>query len=253
MVLDPAVKPAIRILFGSQDEPWGDSELMRQMVGQPVDCTGSALVVAQMLELQWLLPGLPEPGRGWLISLLSLLSPESQLRLLDPSLVILPAEQWPLEVPKARVMAFGPEWERVCRHMYDARLWEPISYDAIFKVNGVPVLAGVMGVDKGWGEAFQRRAQRLITNLVPANSYQARISEAAVDLPYVTQLGQLVLPARELGQLYSGDQASFFHQHSLPDCWWPLMALGRPVQAWVLGLTTVNELIWLSVRVVPMG
>ena len=69
-----------------------------------------------------------------------------------------------------------------------------------------------MGVDKGWDDKLQCRAQRLITNLVPANSYQGRVSEAAGDLLCVTQLGLLVLPPGDLGLLSSEDQASCFSQ-----------------------------------------
>eukprot|EP00974_Lingulodinium_polyedra_P080522 7800334-Lingulodinium_polyedra.AAC.1 len=68
--------------------------------------------------------------------------------------------------------------------MVAAGLWEEIAYEDIFRVDGKPVVSGVMAVDKGWDEGRQLQLQRLIVNMVPPNAYQSRITEAAGDMPF---------------------------------------------------------------------
>eukprot|EP00974_Lingulodinium_polyedra_P016341 1583479-Lingulodinium_polyedra.AAC.1 len=65
--------------------------------------------------------------------------------------------------------------------------------------------------------------------MVPPNARQGRITEAAGDMLFVTQLGLLVVEARGVAVLSSEDQAScFINQYAMPACWRPSMALGRP-------------------------
>eukprot|EP00974_Lingulodinium_polyedra_P045296 4343945-Lingulodinium_polyedra.AAC.1 len=63
--------------------------------------------------------------------------------------------------------------------------------------------------------------------MVPPSAYQGRITEAAGDMPFVTQLGLLVVEPRGVPILCSEDQASCFNQYALPACWRLCMALGR--------------------------
>ena len=93
---------------------------------------------------------------------------------MDPESLILPEEEWPSEVPKAKTMLKDRrEWGSLANELWqrDLTLWMPESL--IFHVYGQAVVSGFFGVSKGKDVPGTPGLSqlRLICNLVPSNGF----------------------------------------------------------------------------------
>ncbi len=226
----------------------GDSLPMR------FDYSGKATARALPLRLGEIAPGLPEPGVAARLRAEDFVSPEVLSWLVDPTRVLLPEDQWPDEVPQAKVHVDDvSHWHEVAAHLYRLGILGPIAEDEIFTVRGKKVLSGAFAVEKrgepGEGEV---RQCRFIMNMIPANSFISVFTGDCDTLAPSTSWTALHVP-RGCAVIWSGDdQKGAFHVWRLPASWRPLMTLGLPVPARCLGLGG-DEDVWLCSQVIPMG
>ncbi|CAK0806547.1 unnamed protein product [Prorocentrum cordatum] len=135
---------------------------------------GEEVSRALPLTLGGAMPGLPPRGVAASVRALDIADERVAGWLADPTLALLPKAEWPEEVPRAAIQASSKaEWHRIGAKLVELGLAVPIADDPIFKVGNRKVLAGSFGVAKGGTPTPGHDvAQRLIINMVPANSYQ---------------------------------------------------------------------------------
>lgn len=103
-------------------------------------------------------------------------------------------------------------------------------------------------VKKVGGE--ERRLQRFISNLVPANSYQRPGDD--IHFPYLGQMAMFSLEQDEELLVDSEDLTSCYNLFALPQAWVSFMAFGKAVDSSVFGLAP-GEPMYPAMAVIPMG
>ena len=104
------------------------------------------------------------------------------------------------------------------------------------------VLNGAGAVPK-WKvvDGVERKLQRFITNLVPANSYQEHMAGDDRHLPYLGQMSMLEVEPQQDLLVDSEDLSSCFNLFTLPPQWAGMMTFAKDQKSWV------------AMNVVPMG
>ena len=105
-------------------------------------------------------------------------------------------------------------------------------------------------VKKVGGE--ERRLQRFISNLVPANSYQRHLPGDDIHFPYLGQMAMFSLEQDEELLVDSEDLTSCYNLFALPQAWVSFMAFGKAVDSSVFGLAP-GEPMYPAMAVIPMG
>ena len=138
-----------------------------------VDYSGEEVCKALPLVFEEVMPSLPDKDSAGTVSALGIAAPHVASWLLTADEQLLPKEEWPSEIPRARMNCTHDEWLKIAVELWVRRMAEPIELHDIFSVDGVPVLNGVFGVKKkGTPPPGVAQITRLIVNLVPTNSYQ---------------------------------------------------------------------------------
>ena len=92
--------------------------------------------------------------------------------------------------------------------------------------------------------------QRFISNFVPINEYLEALPGDQVFLPYVAQLGLLLLEEGGTLLIESDDLTSAFNLFRMPDAWLPYF-YAKKVSGHILGSS--EEWVRPGLRVIPMG
>ena len=139
--------------------------------------------------------------------------------LADPSPALPPGAEWPKEVPRAAIQVKSKqEWHSIGAKLVELGPAAPIASDRIFKVGDREVLAGAFGAQKSCTPTPGRsRAQRLIINTVPANSYQRLMRDDVGALSASPSWVAIPAPDGHVLLWSSDDQASAFYCCELPE------------------------------------
>ena len=114
---------------------------------------------------------------------------------------MLPETDWPAAPQFSKVHATDPEWFAVCKAGFARNMFQPVSDEDVFKDhNGVPVLAGAMGVDKLKEiDGVVHRYLRFIAILTPINAYLRKLRGGRATLPQAALLNMMILESDEIG------------------------------------------------------
>ncbi|CAK0888093.1 unnamed protein product [Prorocentrum cordatum] len=158
------------------------------------------------------------------------------------------------EVPRAAIQASSKaEWHRIGAKLVELGLAAPIADDRIFKVGNRKVLAGAFGVAKGGTPTFGHDVvQRLIINMVPANSYQRTMRDDIGTLSASPSWVSIPLPEGHVLLWSSDAQASALYCCELPEAWQPYMALAEAIPNELIGVNGAGKT-HIALRVIPMG
>eukprot|EP00971_Amphidinium_carterae_P349028 6490806-Amphidinium_carterae.1 len=217
---------------------------------------GSVSVAYPVVASQ-IVPALPPLGRAAQVDICSLVSASTRAWLLDPSLMLLPPEEFPCPLPSASVLVeSASEFDAVVRECFIRGLMEPTSASQAFQVRGRPLLNGLFGVHKKFltlPDGHVARVLRLITNLIPCNALLKPYVGASQRMGYAPLWSQIHLESNEVLLLYSEDQSNCFHLYSMPPVWRSLFVIGRQVSPWVFDLPDSSQPVFPRLCVVPMG
>ena len=231
--------------------------------GEPVYC-------AEDITLAQVLPTLPAQGVAASVDICRVLEGQIRDQLRDPDSLLLPEEEWPAEVPKARTMLKDKrEWGSLANELWqrDLTLWMP--RELIFTVRGVPIISGLFGVNKGKDVPGSPGLSqlRLICNLVPSNGFFREIRGDVEHLPYMLQWATLILKDDEVLLISQEDMTCAFYLFRLPRAWCRFFAIGFPIKLADLtgnarardqsvsmaGGACTSGLGYLVLQVLPMG
>ncbi|CAK0874843.1 unnamed protein product, partial [Prorocentrum cordatum] len=215
---------------------------------------GEEVSRALPLTLGGVMPGLPPRGVAASVRALDIADERVAGWLADPTLALLPKAEWPEEVPRAATQASSKaKWHRIGAKLVELGLAVPIADDRIFKVGNRKVLAGAFGVAKtGTPTPGRDVVQRLIMNMVPANSYQRTMRDDIGTLSASPSWVSIPLPEGHVLLRSSDDQASAFYCYELPEAWQPYMVLAEASPNELIGVNGAVRT-HIALRVIPMG
>ncbi|CAK0901893.1 unnamed protein product [Prorocentrum cordatum] len=230
--------PAWEELISSKDVTYGGEEVAR----------------ALPLTLGGVMPGLPAKGVAASVRAIDIADARVGSWLADPGLALLPRAEWPEEVPRASIQVKSKqEWHDIGAKLVELGLAAPIAEERIFKVGNRKVLAGAFGVQKsGTPTPGCPCVQRLIINMVPANSYQRIMRDDVGTLSASPSWVAIPLPEGHMLLWSSDDQASAFYCYELPEAWQPYMTLADAIPNERIGVSGPGKT-HIALRVIPMG
>ena len=212
---------------------------------------GEEITTALPMVAGELEPGLPAIGIAGTVQAVNIVAPEVAHFLLNPHEQLLPEEEWPPEIPKARMNCTRLEWEKIAVMLWKRSMVKAIPLKRIFHVKGRPVFNGAFAVTKkGTPLKGFSRLTRLIVNLVPSNAYFRMLQTDLNTLSPSSSWTQIVIGEGEILLWSSDDQKGAYYVFQLPPCWLPFMAFAWPVRGELLGL---KGEVYLSMCVIPMG
>ncbi|CAK0838388.1 unnamed protein product, partial [Prorocentrum cordatum] len=209
---------------------------------------------APPLSLAGNMPGLPAQGVSASVKAVDIADAQAGAWLADPTLGLLPRDESPAEVPRAASQVTSEqEWYRIGTKLVEWGLAAPIADDRIIKVGSRRVLAGAFGVAKGGSRSpGQACVQRLIINMVPADSYQRIMRDVIGTLSASPSWVAIPLPEGHMLLGSSDDLASAHHCCELPEAWQPCVALAEAIPYALIGVPDPGKT-HLALLVLPMG
>ncbi|CAK0792531.1 unnamed protein product, partial [Prorocentrum cordatum] len=219
---------------------------------------GEEVSRALPLTLGGVMPGLPPRGVAASVRALDIADERVAGWLADPTLALLPSAEWPEEAPRAAIQASSQaEWHGIGAKLVELGLAVPIADDRIFKVGNRKVLAGAFGVAKGGTPTPGHDVvQRLIINMVPANSYQRTMRDDIGALSASPSWVSIPLPEGHVLLWSSDDQAPAFYCYELPEAWQPYMTLAEAIPNELIGPLAAGfppRAEWRKDRPLPLG
>ncbi|CAK0908038.1 unnamed protein product, partial [Prorocentrum cordatum] len=181
-------------------------------------------------------------------------SKRRELTRVLPCAPLLAAGQWPSRTPVSRVHASSSEWYSLARAGFERGLFEPIAETGIFRdAWGTPVLNGAMGVDKPKlvdGEVVT--CLRFTCIFCSINAFFRKLRGDAGDLPYLGQLGLVLLEGYEILTIDSEDMQACFNLFRMPPAWSAFFAFEKVVPMSAFG-GDPSVMTHVAMRAVPMG
>jgi hypothetical protein len=218
-----------------------------------VDYSGESVVNALPLIPGEIEPGLPQLGVAGIVEAVNVSDPLVASWLLSADQQLLPRDQWPPKVPKARMNCSRKDWHEVAKLLWDRNMVREIALSGVFSVDGVPVLNGAFAVEKkGKPGSGMKQVCRLIVNMSPSNAYQRMLQSDLGTLTPSTHWTSIYIHEGCVLLWSSDDQKGAYYVFLLPSCWDPFMTFAWPVPRSILGLKG-EGVTYLACSVIPMG
>ena len=238
------------------DEPFevSFSEAVEDLKTRRTSYGGESVSKLRELDADKVFPAWPSADKAGILPVSDFVEGELRDDIMDVRRCLLPRSQWPARTPRSRVHANDAEWYRLVQEGLKRGIFAEVAEDQIFRnQHGEMVLNGAMGVDKfKKTEAGLKHLLRFICIFVPANSYLRSLRGDADSLPYLGQLGLLLLEEDEVIITDSEDMESCFNLFAMPSCWLGLFAFEKEVPRSVIG-GSPHETMRVAMRTVPMG
>ena len=207
----------------------------KEKLGQhSVSYTGEVVQRAVPLTLEQILPALPPEELSGRLDALALSEGPMREILQHPERSLLPESERPAVLPKPKVRATQEEWNQIGAECVRRNIFGVIPAKRIITHNGQAVVNGAFGVTKG-KEIWSRKRKkmlavlRLIINLTCSNALQRQITGDVPMLPFFAQWIGLELMEEEVLLWDAEDMRCAFYVFLLPEAWWPLFALEKPI------------------------
>ena len=249
-ILETHLAPAVERMIRENPKVPSRDEIKKELDKKHHDYEGGSYVVMEDLEVSKVVECWPSANEAAVAPLEDFLEGETRLQVMTPMSSILPAEEWPQEVPKSYVRATDQVWEELVAEGYRRGLFQACPEDEVLQDrSGRKVLNGAGAVPKQKGD---RQLQRFISIFCPLNAVSRKISGDEATLPYVGQVNLLSIPDECEVVIDSEDMASAFNLFLMPTGWRGLFVYEKKVPARVLGLKG-SEPTFVALRTVPMG
>ena len=160
------------------------------------------------------------------------------------------ADQFLGKPPSVMIQQDG--WEDVAKGLVSRGLCEVVSEDALYSVNGIPLLNGLFSVGKD-EEKHGIPVSRLIMNLKPWNSLSRTLTGDVGTLPSVTQMTGIHIHDEDILVTSSEDLRCFFYLFSVPQAWTKFMGFGKQVPGSMVPPGGEHLRWYLAAKVLPMG
>eukprot|EP00435_Cladocopium_sp_Y103_P063742 s37_g25.t1 len=189
------------------------------LLSKSIDYAGEEVSHALPLCLEELMPGLPDPAVGGSLDAMKVADEDNQAWLADPSKCLKPRNQWPAQVPKAKINASRSEWYRLVGELFQRNIVTTIAEDDIFRVDGVPVLNGAFAVLKSGdpGAGFSEEMEWRRDRATPQTSGDKQVSWVQYylddfDAPEVVPSDSCATLAGTMSELHGQQRAAYERQ-----------------------------------------
>ena len=218
--------------FVSDDKARTPTDFSKELGAKTESYWGEPVYCAEEITLAQVIPTLPPKGIAASVDICEVVEGQLRDQLRDPESLLVPEEEWPEFVPKAKTMLKDQgEWGSLANELWqrDLTLWLP-EY-LLFQVHGCPVISGLFGVPKGKEVPGSPGVSqlRLICNLVPSNGFFREIRGDVDHLPYMMQWASLILHDDEVLLISQEDMTCAFYLFRMPRAWCPYFAVGLPI------------------------
>ena len=235
--------------FSMWDEVGSDVSFKNFFNNKNVDYSGEEVKVALKMKWAAIENSLPDSVGALPLENYCKLGTLHYVRNIDE--YILPLEsQHPVKAPS--VMVDNEEWPLVCKGLVSKGICEVVPVSQLHHIKGVPLTNGLFSVGKG-EYVDQLETQRLIMNLIPANSITKQIKGDVSTLPLVSGMSGILLEEGEFLLTSSEDIKCFFYLFSVPDSWKKFFGFNKEVPADLVPPQYGNQKCVLVSRVLPMG
>ena len=113
------------------------------------DYAGEPVAHMEELTAEKVIPCWPKVGEAAVQDVVNLVTKEVREWLEDPTLVLLPPQEWPDSPAQSRVRATDEEWEKIVTAAHERGMMLPVKEDEVFRDHsGTPVVSGAGGVAK---------------------------------------------------------------------------------------------------------
>ena len=228
------------------------SDWQKDLGGKLVGYGGEEIARCIVLTLDQVLPSLPQKDHGGSIEAIDWVGHRTKEFLLNPKLVlkkhsevILPRMPGKIHIKDSDRVAIGNE-------LIERNICEWIDLDRVYKVNNIPVLNGLFGVEKPNKLSDGRAVLRLIMNLTGSNSTQEQLEGTTSALPSITSWQSIFLEDGESLSLHQSDMSSAFYLFRLPRVWLPYLAFAVVVSGADIDRDPRKKFA-LACKVLPMG
>ena len=243
----------VKRFLGNPMEEFTTANFGELLKAKSIDYHGEEVSYALPLQLEELLPGLPDAAVGGSLDAVNVADDEVRLWLEDSERCLKPRNLWPEKVPTAKINATRDEWNRVVAELYRRNLLTTIDEKEIFAVNGKLVLNGAFAVLKsGAPGPNQVKVTRLIMNMTPSNAYQMCMKGDLQTLSASSNWAGLVLPPQHVVLWSSDDQKGAFYAWRVPRSWHRMMAFRWRVPGELVGKPKGTQA-YVCSAVIPMG
>ena len=247
-LLDKHIFPAVtRMLEGNPVIPHKE-DILKELSKKGMDYEGSTYVVMADLDAEKVVACWPRKEAAAVQPLTKFVKGATKDALEAPKLTLLPADEWPAEIPKSYVRATTATWEALVKEGWGLFQYCP-EKEVVTDKNGRKILNGAGAVPKE-KEGVMR--QRFISTFCPINAVSQKISGDEGTLPYVGQVSLLPFPNEQEILIDSEDMQSAFNLFSMPLGWRGMFCYEKQAKGTCLGLDT-EELCYVSLKTVPMG
>ena len=154
---------------------------------------------------------------------------------------------------KAKVLASQEDWNTVVSAAFERGMMAPVDESRIPRdAQGHLIVNGAGAVKKlKMKDGVECEVQRFISNFIPINDFLETLPGDQDHLPYVAQLGLLVLEESQTLLIESEDLTSAFNLFRMPPSWQPYFSYGLKVPGWCMGSS--EDWVRPALTVIPMG
>eukprot|EP00435_Cladocopium_sp_Y103_P035566 s1373_g9.t1 len=186
------LKPAVERLIGGDPNVPSPEDIKAELDKKQHDYEGGSYVVMEELDFDKVIECWPQAAEAAVAPLEEFLEDDTRFQVMTPMSSILPAEEWPAEIPKSYVRASDDTWNRLVAEGYKRGLFQACPEDEVLRSpEGDLIVNGAGAVPKQKGD---KQLQRFISIFCPLNAVSNKISGDEATLPYVGQITLLNVP-----------------------------------------------------------
>ena len=224
----------------------------REMSSRNVGYSGEEVGKCIALTYEQVEPALPLKEHGGSVDALDWVGPRSREFLLNPKLILKDPNEVVLPRMPGKVHIVSSDRVRIANALIDRGICDWLDLDAVYRVDNVPILNGLFGVEKAAKLPDGRPVLRLIMNLVGSNSTQFQLEGSTSSLPSITAWQSVFIDQGETLTLHQSDMSSAFYLFKLPRVWLPHLAFNIVVAGDQIGRDPHKQFALCSC-VLPMG
>ena len=226
-------------------------EAEKELSSRYLNYTGEEVPKMQVLQVASSKVALPPKSHGGSIDAKALVCAGTRRFLEHPEEALLDKAQDNIKLQAKVHIAHGEELE-FCKMLVDHNICRWLADEDVQWVGGQPILNGLFGVGKGSYLDDGREIQRVIMNLVPANSVLKQAQGGTSDLPSITQYLSLVMKGEDTLAFHQSDMSSAFYLFAIPPGWSRVMAFNIKFRGSDIGLNS-DQWFRPACAVIPMG
>ncbi|CAE7762207.1 unnamed protein product [Symbiodinium sp. CCMP2592] len=231
----------------------GPAEAEKILSSRSRDYEGNMVERVGEIQADLVIGAWPNVGEAAVASVVDFLTGEALHAVISPKPHFKRGSDQPRTSKRGKVHASQEEWNKVVSAAFQRNMMGPVDESAVPRdAQGHLITNGAGAVEKrklvGGKEVTM---QRFISNFVPINEYLEALPGDQDFLPYVAQLGLLLLDDSQTLMIESEDLTSAFNLFRMPDTWLPYFSYAKKVRGHIMGSN--EEWVRPGLRVIPMG